>query len=141
MSKKIAAPTQCCFGRFEDHFSIDWRLNTTEILYQALDLQSEPIKADNPAQTDQLRRNDPVFYINKRTNITVHLRRKKLKSIRRTNFECLMRRVLKEKLEYNESRVIQDKMKVIHDSVSGKKQVRILYFVINLVSSDGFTFC
>lgn len=129
MSTKIAAPTQCYFGRLEDYFSIEC-FNGSKILYQALDLQSKPIKTDNPVKANQLSRCDPVFYINKRSNITVHLRRKKLKSIRRTNLENLMRRVLKEKLEYDESRVIQDKVKVIHDSISEKKQVRILDFIV-----------
>lgn len=94
---------------------------------QTLDLPSEPIGLGRPGQS---RYDDPVFNINKRTNVTVHLRRKKLKSIRKTNFECLMRQVLKdvqlsETLEYNEPRAIQEKIKMIHDCISEKKRSKV----------------
>lgn len=76
------------------------------------------------------RYDDPVFNINKRTNVTVHQRRKKLKSIRKTNVEYLMRQVLKnvqlaETLEYNEPRAIQEKIKMIHDCISEKKRSKV----------------
>lgn len=97
---------------------------------QTFDLPSEQNKLNKPMKRDE----GPVFNINNRTNTEVHLRRKKLKSIRKTNFECLMRQVFKDsqlsdKLEYDDSRAIQAKIKTIHDSIreQGQSKVRIWY--------------
>lgn len=38
----------------------------------------------------------PVFTINRKTNATVRHRRNKIRTIRKTNFEYLMRQVLKD---------------------------------------------
>lgn len=85
---------------------------------------------NNLTKPEETRRYEgPVFLINKKTNNIVRLRRMKLKSIRKTNFEYLMRQVYKdiknaEKLKYNELRAIQENIKHIQQKVHKKKSKR-----------------
>lgn len=80
-----------------------------------------------PNETGRLNPYDgPVFNINKKTNHRVRLRRMQLKSIRKKNFEYLMRQVFKdikhgEKLQYNEFRAIQENIKNIQGGIEKKK--------------------
>lgn len=95
-------------------------------LTQTFDLPIEQITLEKPMDSSQLSPyDDRVFNVNKSTNVAVHLRRKKLKSVRKTNFEFLMRQVLAdvlppETVEYNESREIQEKMKILREKKRSK---------------------
>lgn len=94
---------------------------------QAFDLQSEQIESkETVKKTDQLSLyGGPTFNIHRKTNRTVYRRRKHLKSIRRTNFEYLMRQVQRDDIQYNESTVIQNRIKSIHDSIRVEKQSKV----------------
>ncbi|KAG4070702.1 hypothetical protein HA402_013622 [Bradysia odoriphaga] len=94
----------------------------------ALDLPHEPTKLVKSLRTAQLPQyNGPVFNINRKSNATIRSRRNRIRTIRGTNFEYLMRLVSKdfelaEKMKYDESKAIQEKIKTIHDIIEVKKK-------------------
>ncbi|XP_037032246.1 uncharacterized protein LOC119071493 [Bradysia coprophila] len=105
----------------------------------ALDLPHEPTKLGKSLQTAKLPPyNGPVFHINRKSNATIRSRRNKIRTIRGTNFENLMRLVskdleLSEKLKYDENRAIQQKIKTIHDIEIKKKHSKHFSFIAKMV--------